>query len=96
MRGVSHDGPPVQSKSRELNYRVPHPPRSTERLTAAKFEIFKSKSGDFRFHLKAANGEIIASGQGYKSKAAAERGIESVKTNVAGAKVEDHTEHEHA
>jgi uncharacterized protein len=63
---------------------------------AAKFEIFKRKSGDFRFHLKAANGENIASGQGYKSKAAAERGIESVKTNAAGAKVEDHTEHEHA
>jgi uncharacterized protein len=63
---------------------------------AAKFEIFKSKSGDFRFHLKAANGEIIASGQGYKSKAAAEKGIESVKTNAAAAKVEDHTDHEHA
>ena len=63
---------------------------------AAKFEIFKSKSGDFRFHLKAAKGEIVASGQGYKSKAAAEKGIESVKTNATAAKVEDHTEHEHA
>jgi uncharacterized protein len=39
---------------------------------AAKFELFKDKGGDFRFHLKAANGEIIASGQGYKSKATAE------------------------
>jgi uncharacterized protein YegP (UPF0339 family) len=46
---------------------------------AAKFEIIKGKSGDLRFHLKAANGEIIASGQGYKTKAAAEKGIESVK-----------------
>jgi uncharacterized protein len=63
---------------------------------AAKFEIFKSKSGDFRFHLKAANGEIVASGQGYTSKAAAEKGIESVKTNAAAAKVEDHTEEAHA
>lgn len=62
---------------------------------AAKFEIFKGKAGDFRFHLKAANGEIIASGQGYKSKAAAEKGIESVKANAAAAKIEDHTEHEH-
>lgn len=50
----------------------------------------------FRFHLKAANGEIIASGQGYKSKAAAEKGIESVKTNAATAKVEDHSDHDHA
>jgi uncharacterized protein YegP (UPF0339 family) len=50
---------------------------------------------DFRFHLKAANGEIIASGQGYKTKAAAEKGIESVKTNAAAAKVDDHTDQEH-
>jgi uncharacterized protein len=41
---------------------------------AAKFELFKDKSGDFRFHLKAANGEIIASGQGYKTKAAGGEG----------------------
>jgi uncharacterized protein len=33
---------------------------------AAKFEISKDTAGKFRFHLKAANGEIIASGQGYK------------------------------
>jgi uncharacterized protein len=59
---------------------------------AAKFELFKDKSGDFRFHLKAANGEIIASGQGYKTKAAAEKGIESVKTNAPGATVVDDTE----
>lgn len=58
---------------------------------AAKFELFKDKSGDFRFHLKAANGEIIASGQGYKSKGAAEKGIESVKTNAPGAPVVDNT-----
>jgi uncharacterized protein YegP (UPF0339 family) len=49
-----------------------------EIVMAAKFELFKSKGGDFRFHLKAANGEIIASSQGYKSKAAADKGIESV------------------
>jgi uncharacterized protein YegP (UPF0339 family) len=58
---------------------------------AAKFELYTDKSGDFRFHLKAANGEIIASGQGYKSKAAAEKGIESIKTNAAGAAVVDNT-----
>jgi uncharacterized protein len=52
---------------------------------AAKFELFKDKGGDFRFHLKAANGEIIASGQGYKSKATAEKGIESIKTNAPAA-----------
>ena len=63
---------------------------------AAKFEISKDKAGKFRFHLKAPNGEIIAASQGYETKATAEKGIESVKTNAAAAKVEDHTEHEHA
>jgi uncharacterized protein len=58
---------------------------------ATKFELFKDKSGDFRFHLNAPNGAIIGSGQGYKSKAAAERGIESVKANAAGAAVVDNT-----
>jgi uncharacterized protein len=38
---------------------------------AGKFELFKDHAGEFRFHLKAANGEIIASSQGYKSKEAA-------------------------
>ncbi|MCW2659505.1 MAG: hypothetical protein JWP83_657 [Mycobacterium sp.] len=56
---------------------------------AAKFELFKDKGGDYRFHLRAANGEIIASGQGYKSKAVAEKGIESIKANAPGATVVD-------
>jgi uncharacterized protein len=58
---------------------------------AAKFEISKDKSGKFRFHLKAPNGEIIAASQGYGSKASAEKGIEAIKTHAPGAKVEDHT-----
>jgi uncharacterized protein len=60
-------------------------------LMAGKFELFKDKSGDFRFHLKAANGEIIATSQGYKSRAAAEKGIDSVKTNAPGAPSVDTT-----
>ena len=48
------------------------------------------------FHLKAANGEIIASRQGYETKASAEKGIESVKTSASGAKVVDLTEREAA
>ena len=58
---------------------------------AAKFEISKDKSGKFRFHLKAANGEIIAAGQGYETKASAEKGIDSVKTNAPVALVVDLT-----
>jgi uncharacterized protein len=39
----------------------------------------------------AANGEIIASSQGYKSKEAAENAIKSVQTNAPGATVVDET-----
>jgi uncharacterized protein len=54
---------------------------------AAKFELFKDHSGQFHFHLKAENGEIIASSQGYKTKAAAKKGIESVRVTAPGARV---------
>jgi uncharacterized protein len=50
---------------------------------AAKFEISKDKSGKFRFHFDAANGEIIAASQGYKTKASAEKSIDPVKTTGA-------------
>jgi uncharacterized protein YegP (UPF0339 family) len=49
----------------------------------AKFELFKDTARQFRFHLKAANGEIIAASQGYASKAAAQNGLASVKANAA-------------
>lgn len=58
---------------------------------AGKFEVYKDKSGGFRFRLKAANGEVIASSQSYKSKASAMGGIESVKKN-AGSDVVDLSE----
>ncbi len=54
---------------------------------AAKFEVFTGKTGDFRFRLKAANGRVICQGQGYKTKDACLKGIESIKTNAAGAAV---------
>lgn len=63
---------------------------------AAKFEISKDKTGRFRFHLKAANGEIIAASQGYETRESAVKGIESVKTNAPAAKVIDLTERAHA
>ena len=63
---------------------------------AAKFEISKDKAGKFRWHLKAANGESIAASQAYDTRASAEKGIDSVKTNAAAAKVVDLTEREPA
>jgi uncharacterized protein YegP (UPF0339 family) len=58
---------------------------------AGKFELYEDKSGGFRFRLKAGNGETIASSESYKTKAAAENGIESVKKNAGDATVDDQT-----
>ena len=52
-----------------------------------KFEIYVDKKGEFRFRLKAKNGQIIATGEGYKAKAGCKNGIESIKKNAVDAKV---------
>lgn len=49
---------------------------------AGKFEIYKDKAGEFRFRLKAGNGETILTSEGYKSKASAKNGVESVQKNA--------------
>lgn len=49
---------------------------------AAKFELYTDNAGEFRFRLKAGNGENILASEGYKQKASAENGIESVKKNA--------------
>jgi len=48
---------------------------------AGKFECYKDKAGAFRFRLKAGNGEIILSSEGYKSKSGCTNGIASVQKN---------------
>jgi uncharacterized protein YegP (UPF0339 family) len=48
---------------------------------AGKFEIYKDKAGEFRFRLKAGNGENILGSEGYSKKASCLNGIESVKKN---------------
>ncbi|MFI1584342.1 YegP family protein [Embleya sp. NPDC020630] len=54
---------------------------------AAKFELYTDKAGKFRFRLKAGNGQIIAVGEAYETRAACMNGIESIKRNAADAKV---------
>lgn len=49
----------------------------------SKFEIIKRKNGEFQFNLKAGNGEIILTSEGYKTKDSTRRGISSVKKNSA-------------
>jgi uncharacterized protein YegP (UPF0339 family) len=50
---------------------------------AGKFECYKDKAGEFRFRLKAGNGETILSSEGYSSKSGCATGIASVKKNSA-------------
>ena len=52
-----------------------------------KFDIYTDKAGEFRFRLKATNGQIIAVSEGYKAMASCKNGIESVKKNAADAPV---------
>ena len=50
---------------------------------AGKFEIYKDKAGEFRFRLKAGNGENVGASEGYSAKASAENGVQSVMKNAA-------------
>ncbi|MXQ08397.1 DUF1508 domain-containing protein [Alphaproteobacteria bacterium GH1-50] len=52
-----------------------------DRPVAGKFEVYKDKAGEFRFRLKAGNGQIILASEGYKRKASCMNGIESVRKN---------------
>jgi len=58
-----------------------------EKQKHPKFEVFTDKAGEYRFRLKAKNGEIIAASEGYKAKASCLNGIESVRKNVVDAPI---------
>ena len=66
--------------------------QTAEQVIAAKcpkFEIYEDKAGEFRFRLKATNGQIIAVSEGYKAKVSCENGIASVKKNAEEAEIVD-------
>ena len=58
-----------------------------ETVKHPKFEMYLDKAGEYRFRLKARNGEIVAVSEGYKAKASCINGIESVKKNAPEAEV---------
>ena len=59
----------------------------------SKFQIYKDRKGEYRWRLRARNGEIIAdSNEGYSRKASCKHGIDLVKEQAASAVVEDQTE----
>jgi uncharacterized protein YegP (UPF0339 family) len=71
---------------------TPRPARAaeSEKKSAATFEVYKDKSGGYRWRLRTTNTQVIAtSGQGYSSKRACEDGIESVKKNAPDAAIEE-------
>ena len=51
-----------------------------------KFEIKTRKNGEFQFNLKATNGQVILTSEGYKTKASCLNGVESVKKNCQDEK----------
>ena len=64
------------------------PAANLEDQTVENFEMYTDKKGETRFRLKATNGQVIAAGEGYTTKAACKNGIESVRKNAADAPVE--------
>jgi uncharacterized protein YegP (UPF0339 family) len=56
---------------------------------AAKFEIFLDRKKQYRFRLKASNGEIIAASEGYETKAACIKGIKSIQKSAPAAAIVD-------
>ena len=58
-----------------------------EKQTHPKYELYKDKAGEFRFRLKASNGEISGKSEGYKAKASAKKGIASIAKNAPDAAI---------
>ena len=58
-------------------------------LRNPKFELYEDRAGQFRFRLKSRNGKIIGISEGYATKANCLHGIESVRSNLADAQIEE-------
>jgi uncharacterized protein YegP (UPF0339 family) len=57
------------------------------RTSTMKFEIYTDKAGEFRFRIRATNGNILASSEGYKAKSSAQNAIDRIKSDAAAAPV---------
>ena len=68
-------GSPIEDQTRD------------EKQTHPKFELYKDKGGEFRFRLKAGNGQNIGKSEGYKAKASAKKGLASIAKNAPDAPV---------
>ena len=59
---------------------------------AGKFEIYRDGKGQYRFRFRAGNGEIVATGGSYPTKADARRAVSAVMHAAAGSKIADKTD----
>ena len=64
-----------------------HTTKEWQKLTNPKFEMYLDKAGQYRFRLKARNGQIIATSEGYTTRASCENGIDSVRKNADFAEI---------
>lgn len=64
--------------------------KNMEKLTNPKYEVFTDAADEFRFHLKASNGEIIAASESYETREGVMNGIEAVQRSC-DAEIEDLT-----
>lgn len=55
--------------------------------TTPVIEVYCDPAGEWRWRLKACNGEVLASGEGYKTQAGARRGVAAFRRAAAGAVV---------
>ncbi len=72
------------------NCKAPIEDQTVEPVVAVKcpkYEVYKDKAGEFRFRLKASNGQIIGTGEGYKAIKSCLNGIASIKKNAPDAEI---------
>ncbi len=87
------DGAPQEEVVDEIREPLTEEEVVVEKRPGTKFQIYQDRKGEYRWRLRARNGEIIADGnEGYSSKASCEHGIDLVKEQAASAEVEDQTE----
>lgn len=70
--------------------------KDCKKLSNPKFEVYKDKKGEFRYRLKAGNGQIVAVGEGYKALAGCMNSIKSIKSGAPSAQIVDTTKEESA
>ncbi len=54
-----------------------------------KFQVFRGKDNQYYFRLRAKNGEIVCSSEGYTSLQSCKQGIEVIKKIAEAAPVEE-------